>query len=1163
MRYPACKRSQQRRYITPTAQILQYYAALGFEPGEPIYIKGAKHQIFTGTYYGDRIELWKARQTGTDSHGKKLYAPDVRVSDPVAFLCEMGRRGDINSYPNHLQGGISTPHTTRFTSLFYEIDDLSLEEQRAKLDWVRSHLKLDPAAVVFSGGKSLHVYFALSDAIDADTWQRLNRMLAIVVGGDPAICTHARAMRLPGVPRVKNGETREVALEHVSESCYSAAEIESRLSAWFPHGLSSERWKKWCRANRKGEEALATQTLHVPEESFTTKPRTERAALPIVPIADLALAVEEVVPLADFLTQTDRDAIANGAPEGYRSNTAYKLAANLIGTARYLTAQGIAYSPAPEALYHQFTSKYDWPDGKGANAWNRVQSANPTPTLPAEAFERKLLKYAKKDPEALPDGLAEQIEKVTAIETTEKRDKLLYWARKLVAVRPLFWGSGAINLDVHTADLATIDTSKIPDDGFVVIVAGTGTGKTVLARDLLQNTEFAHAPGSRISLQRGLAKRLGFTYLTDCDWGANYLIGDDGKPAYRLSYCFDSVASAPLPPAGEFDLLLDEADQSLRHLITGKTCGNDKKRGSRIERCLWLIKNAKRVIALSATLGSAEIEFVQKVRGEKDYFVVRNSYQANSYPVRLLTGTKSKKYSTRNARMAALNVVREALKSGKRVIAPVGELRSCRAIALLGKECGLEPHQVMRFDSQTSTDDLQQEFADDPNGFLASHDIRLLVHSPSLTSGVSIEGDHFDICIGHFDGQSINPDDVLQALARVRKPIPRVVYASHYGVGNRRNRAFRSADFLERQHKRTTEIEKLLGIEYDRQTGDPIAEYHATTEAERNAMMCSFGVYVQALLEAAGHDVTLELDSPDADASWWNALLKVVDRQQEREIHSADQISDERAEQLRAKKVLPYAERCELERYNISQFYNFAPADLPIEAIQWDSKGKKRRAISRLEAVLWGGLALTKDKDDWHQLTWQKDRYVAEHDLPDRTLQSTGGHVVAPILEKCLELAERGEYWDKSDAWVQNEVAKLRDRADEIETALGFKIHPKMTDCQIVGMILKFYGLDTTSVNIRTGGGRLRRYTLDVSNLVTLMRVLDKRAKRHEDNGYALEHTHQSPHRFLMSVNHPIPALSERPLEQLRESKNVLAIAEYHKRVTELATLPSEVPAPF
>ncbi|MCC5610113.1 hypothetical protein LC612_25955 [Nostoc sp. CHAB 5834] len=40
--------------------------------------------------------------------------------------------------------------------MFYEIDDLALNEQRQAVDRLKDEINLEPAAVVYTGGKFLH-----------------------------------------------------------------------------------------------------------------------------------------------------------------------------------------------------------------------------------------------------------------------------------------------------------------------------------------------------------------------------------------------------------------------------------------------------------------------------------------------------------------------------------------------------------------------------------------------------------------------------------------------------------------------------------------------------------------------------------------------------------------------------------------------------------------------------------------------------------------------------------------------------------------------------------------------------------------------------------------------------------------------------------------------
>jgi len=687
------------------------------------------------------------------------------------------------------------------------------------------------------------------------------------------------------------------------------------------------------------------------------------------------------------------------------------------------------------------------------------------------------------------------------VNAREPESLSLHFARKRTANR---LGDYKPDLEVCVPCLSAINPSSIPSAGIVAIVGGTGTGKTKLLQALCRDVDAAIAPGHRQSLQRSNSHRLGLTYIKDGDRAAGHILDADGRPTRKVGLCWDSVLSVPifLYPDGSYDLILDEADQSFMHLISGGTCGKDGKRPALVQRAIQLIQGARRIILASATLTRAELDLVTAVRSAKPW-ILQNTHKADSYPITLYSGQPGVKGSSGRARMMALDAIVSEIEAGRRVVVPCDQLLISKAIAALGASLGLLPHQVMRFDRETSSEDWQREFADNPDGFLASHDIRLLVHSPSLTSGVSIEGDAFDLCVGIFEGQSISPDDALQALARVRKPIPRVVYASHYGKGSSQFNATRKGDYLQQLARRTQLLTQVTGRTFDIALDDPFAEYHAATQAARNAAMVTFGASLQALLEDAGHGVTVGTadESPDGNGLW-RELRRDVLEADDWALYCASIIKDaEEASNLRAKKHLKHADALKLARYDLCDWYGIDPNELTIEDVQHDRRGRTRRQMTRLEGMLWLGLARSKDSADLERLT-RHGVPLQAHDLPGRELASEGGFAldVLGLLRNCIESGS----WHNETPWVIAFADRARQCADDVKLVLGFTIKPNMSNCQIVGMVLRYYGFSTTSRRLGSRGDRRRIYQLETESLELVKATLQKRAQRHEENGFKL-----------------------------------------------------------
>jgi hypothetical protein len=410
----------------------------------------------------------------------------------------------------------------------------------------------------------------------------------------------------------------------------------------------------------------------------------------------------------------------------------------------------------------------------------------------------------------------------------------------------------------------------------------------------------------------------------------------------------------------------------------------------------------------------------------------------------------------------------------------------------------LLPHQILRFDRETSSEELQREFADLPDDFLDRHDIRLFIHSPSLTSGSSIEGNHFDLCVGIFEGQTIAPDDVLQALARVRKPIPRIVYVSHYGKYDPVIAATRKADYMEQSDRRAKMIGTVLGEAIETRLDDPIAEYHAATQADRNSKMICFGASVRALLERAGCQVTIGTPDPIASGKEWRSILKATVEADRYELAKAEIIDGTIASDLRTKKSLKHADALKLARFDLCDWYEIAHEALSIADVEFDANGNTRRNISRLEGLIWDGMSRSKDMNILDQLR-SHNAPIQSHDLPGRELASRTA--IALGVDVMITKAIEGDGWHSDTDWVITFAAKIREFAADARLALGFTVNARMSDCQIVGQVLRSFGLSTTSRNMGSDGQRYRLYTIAPESLDRLREILQRRTERHSAKG--------------------------------------------------------------
>lgn len=370
---------------------VQFLKRIGFERGQRIWLKLSwdlpldlapewdcytrkgqripKHRVLQGTITNIGFKLRLCRPKGK-RRNRTRWVPDGPVyRDGWKWVYRWSQQGaTVSFYPNQPQAGISNIDVKRCRCLFYEIDDASFDEQKARLRRLCRTLKVKPAAALFSGNKSLHVYFRLSHDLEPEDWIRLNRKLCIVQNADPQICNLGRAMRLPGMLRrsVVDGELSRPTLIKVMSTfgeSFSADAFEAKLDSMglFPHGLDDARWRQWFKLRLKAE----TETDIDPKTALLEAPRPAQAraastgsGYQLRPVSRLHHAHRrDSTPLIECLTQDDAALIRQGVPEGFRQTSGYKLACNLVGTAGFLERENARYYPAPEALFRDYCAR--------------------------------------------------------------------------------------------------------------------------------------------------------------------------------------------------------------------------------------------------------------------------------------------------------------------------------------------------------------------------------------------------------------------------------------------------------------------------------------------------------------------------------------------------------------------------------------------------------------------------------------------------------------------------------------------------------------------------------------------------------------------------------------------------------------------------------------
>ena len=325
---------------------------------------------------------------------------------------------------------------------------------------------------------------------------------------------------------------------------------------------------------------------------------------------------------------------------------------------------------------------------------------------------------------------------------------------------------------INTRYLADAKAVDLDRPGVIGIKSEMATGKTTLVK----NYRRAHLDkrflviGHRISLLRELSlpHKLDTTMYSDIS--PEKLVEE-----IALSITVDSLHKLATENNKYYCIFIDEARQVVRHILTASTC--KQHRHTIISILQYLIRNAHQVIIADAHLDDLTIDFFMAMRtaGETP-LVINNTYTHPSRPVFYYEG---KDYT------ALLTNLIAAVESEKKVMA-VSDSKSIveKLERVLTDRFASEEDKgksklnkiVWSIHADNSGSEENQNFINNISS--AVNDVDVLLASPSLCTGVDIQGEHFDEVYGFFNNVSLTATDCLQALHRYRHGVPLHVWVA-------------------------------------------------------------------------------------------------------------------------------------------------------------------------------------------------------------------------------------------------------------------------------------------------------------------------------------------------------------------------------------------------
>jgi hypothetical protein len=611
----------------------------------------------------------------------------------------------------------------------------------------------------------------------------------------------------------------------------------------------------------------------------------------------------------------------------------------------------------------------------------------------------------------------------------------------------------------------------------------------------------------RRSLGAALANRLGLVWRNDTDSALGRTLLADGTaieglpPRYAL--CIDSLlAIRPEQFAGAV-VIFDEAEQVGQHLLTSATCSQN--RGLLIQRLQQICAYASQVVALDADLSDATLAWLQQARAggratscaQVEVALLVGEGQACCWPVHWYEQGRPE---------AAQQALLEAAAHGPVFVTTDSRERAAALHDLLQHH--LPQAEGLLVSSETTGRPEVQAWLGNLTSIeaLAAGAIRWVVASPSISSGLSIEHGYFRSVWGFYGAGTFDDGEALQALARIRQPVPRHVWCapvvrparppltsawwSQQVESDLRQRWNGQAALMRQQLQPDLLLAPDPGAAAEALAAT--CSLWADLQSRRNYSLAHLRSFIKARLRAEGHHIrptTTEPAHNEAELRALKAELRSNRQQAHAEaVAAAPIISRSEADRLRRMGAHSPA----LQRRALVERLALAPEALTPEMVIWGERWAG--AAERLACLLEPELALRLDLQRMKATTPE-----GQAPLPfDQTYRAQRSRAAALIgLRTFIEAFPfRCRLWDRDTPQVV-ELAKLaRENRQQLELALGLKIKANDTDTALVGALLTSFGITTTASR---SGSTCRSYGADSQQLSLVRAAADRLRCKHSD----------------------------------------------------------------
>lgn len=646
--------------------------------------------------------------------------------------------------------------------------------------------------------------------------------------------------------------------------------------------------------------------------------------------------------------------------------------------------------------------------------------------------------------------------------------------------------------------LLNIDLTKFEGKKLVAIKAPKGTGKTqkILA-PLAQRADKVLTIGHLINLTKANADRMGCTYRTEVDQGLGRAFDQQEKEVTKVATVINSLLAFNVSQYKGYTIIIDEVVQMVRALLTS---GTIREKGIRVAlqtRLKALMQNAKQIIVADADLNDEVISYLENLLdNEYEAFLVVNdlvqrgfnftSYEAQNY------------YGIAEAALKDFKHEYESGKDGEHVVIACDSKSKVEVIAEKARQY-FPSENVFEIHSDSSGDPLNQAFATNPDEVLSyfqGDKPCLIIYSPSLGTGTSIESDRISRVYGIFSGASISDTDILQMLGRVRCNADRHIWINESGRAYSRISRSGSPTRLKQALKNSTKMiaysireslsedrfDSIKAFDWD---NDAHIEMYCQLEAAKNRAMPRLRDRVLARLENEGNNLIDTIyDESNAMRVALETLRLKIDTTNAEETAISDILTPEKAKELAERRTLERFERQQLSRHYFEQFYCVTATP---ELVLKDKHGARRRLLRSLEELIYPETA----KDRTVQ-TIEGQALWGMGWCPQDFKKSKPAQIIRDGLG-LMEWIHRTDAWTKDDAKLIAFKKNCVKNRDSIKLILGFLPSHKMSAQQMLTKCLAQLDVSLIKNRKRIDGKPVWLYQIDQNELDESLAIIEAR----------------------------------------------------------------------